>query len=141
MLCRLGVSRSGFYAARSRRGEPARVLPNEHHLRAAFTASDAAAVAGACRPSCMQGRSCAWGDTGYEPRTSMGRPVWQRKFIHTTDSRHSKLAHCRQCAEPALLRRPMQPGSRTSPTSARAVAGCTWRRCWICTRARLSAGP
>jgi len=40
LLCRLlGVSRSGFYAAGSRRGEPARVCPTSTHLRAAFTAS------------------------------------------------------------------------------------------------------
>ena len=90
LLCRLlGVSRSGFYAACSRRGEPARVCPTSTHLRAAFTAS------GRCYGSrrlraVLHAQGLRVGR--YRIRTLMRinglRPVWRRKFIHTTDSRH-----------------------------------------------------
>ena len=90
LLCRLlGVSRSGFYAACSRRGEPARVCPTSTHLRAAFTAS------GRCYGSrrlraVLHAQGLRVGR--YRIRTLMRinglRPVWRRKFTHTTDSRH-----------------------------------------------------
>ena len=90
LLCRLlGVSRSGFYAARSRRGEPARVCPTSTHLRAAFAAS------GRCYGSrrlraVLHAQGLRVGR--YRIRTLMRinglRPVWRRKFTHTTDSRH-----------------------------------------------------
>ena len=90
LLCRLlGVSRSGFYAACSRRGDPARVCPTSTHLRAAFTAS------GRCYGSrrlraVLHAQGLRVGR--YRIRTLMRinglRAVWRRKFIHTTDSRH-----------------------------------------------------
>jgi putative transposase len=143
LLCRLlGVSRSGFYAACSRRGEPARVCPTSTHLRAAFTAS------GRCYGSrrlraVLHAQGLRVGR--YRIRTLMRinglRPVWRRKFIHTTDSRHGL-----PIADNVLNR-------HFTPATANAawVSDITYIRTrsgWLylaavldCTRARLSAGP
>ena len=87
--CRvLGVSRSGFYEARRRSGKPA-ICKAGVHVRAAFAASGQSygsrrLVAALANQGVQIGR--------YKVRSLMRRerlkPVWKRKFVHTTDSRH-----------------------------------------------------
>ena len=89
-LCRLlEVSRSGYYAARSCSKSPKKVCPTTVHLQAAFTASGrtygsrrlhVALRAKGVRVGRHRIRSLM--------RINGLRPVWKRKFIHTTDSRH-----------------------------------------------------
>ena len=89
-LCKvLGVSRSGYYASQQRAREPVKLCRESTHLQAAFAAS------GRCYGSrrlrvALQDQGLAVGR--YRVRTLMRtlglRPVWKRKFIHTTDSRH-----------------------------------------------------
>ena len=88
--CRLmGVSRSGFYAARQRMKEPESVDPLAVHARAAFEASGrnygSRRLSAALRANGLQvGR--------YRARKLMRsndlQARWVRKFVHTTDSRH-----------------------------------------------------
>ena len=88
--CRLlGVSRSGFYAARQRLQEPRPVNPLAVHARAAFEASGrnygSRRLSAALRENGLQvGR--------YRARQLMRsnglQARWRRKFVHTTDSRH-----------------------------------------------------
>jgi transposase InsO family protein len=90
-LCKvLGVSRSGYYAARQRAREPAKLCRVSTHLQAAFTASGRSYGSRRLR-AVLQGQGIAVGR--HRVRTLMRsqglRPVWKRKFIHTTDSRHS----------------------------------------------------
>lgn len=90
-LCRLlEVSRSGYYAARQRARQPVRGCAVTPYLKAAF--ADSGRTYGSRR------LRVALGDRGialsrYRVRALMRthslRPVWKRKFIHTTDSRHA----------------------------------------------------
>ena len=92
--CRvLEVSRSGYYAnaavRKLRTAEPV-VCAQSVHLKAAFAASKKAY--GSRRLiTCMAERGVAIGR--HRIRTLMRlnglRPVWRRKFVHTTDSKHS----------------------------------------------------
>jgi len=87
--CRvLGVSRSGFYEARHRCAKRA-ICTTSVHLRAAFMASHQSygsrRLVSALASSGIQiGR--------HKVRRLMGqaslKPVWKRKFAHTTDSKH-----------------------------------------------------
>ena len=87
--CRLlAVSRAGYYAARSRSAKPF-LCKARIHLKAAFTASHQSygsrRLVTALKNQGMQiGR--------YKVRSLMRqagiKPVWKRKFIHTTDSKH-----------------------------------------------------
>ena len=87
--CRLlAVSRAGYYAARSRSAKPL-VCKARIHLKAAFIASHQSygsrRLVTALKNQGMQiGR--------YKVRSLMReaglKPVWKRKFIHTTDSKH-----------------------------------------------------
>jgi transposase InsO family protein len=87
--CRvLGVSRSGFYEARRRSAKPL-FCKTSVHLRAAFTASHQSY--GSRRlVSALKARGISVGR--YKVRSLMRqaslKPVWKRKFIHTTDSKH-----------------------------------------------------
>ena len=90
-LCRLlEVSRSGYYAARRRANRPVRVCPVTTHLQAAFAASGRSYGSRRLRAD-LHNRGIHAGR--YRIRTLMRinglRPVWKRKFIHTTDSHHS----------------------------------------------------
>ena len=90
-LCRLlEVSRSGYYAARAKVSEPTRTCSLISHIKAAF------AVSGRCYGS--RRLRVALHDQGIEVgrhrvrrlmRTHGIRPIWKRKFMHTTDSRHA----------------------------------------------------
>ena len=92
--CRLlDVSRSGYYASAAahqpRLGAPV-VCAASVHLRAAFTASHKAY--GSRRlTTAMAERGLAMGR--HRVRTLMRlnglRPVWRRKFVHTTDNKHT----------------------------------------------------
>jgi putative transposase len=87
--CRvLGVSRSGFYEARQR-AEKSAICKAGVHVHAAFAASGQSygsrrVVAALANQGLKIGR--------YKVRNLMRReqlkPVWKRKFVHTTDSRH-----------------------------------------------------
>jgi putative transposase len=92
--CRvLEVSRSGYYANlavfKQRRGEPV-VCAQSVHLKAAFTASHKAYGSRRLRTA-MAERGVAIGR--HRVRTLMRlnglRPVWRRKFVHTTESKHA----------------------------------------------------
>jgi len=90
-LCRLlNVSQSGYYAARDRANEPVKVCRVTTHLRAAFAASGRSYGSRRLRLD-LHGRGIRVGR--YRIRTLMRingiRPVWKRKFIHTTDSHHT----------------------------------------------------
>lgn len=88
--CRvLAVSRSGYYGARRRPAKPL-LCRDGVHLKAAFTASHQSygsrrLVSALAVQGIRIGR--------YKARSLMRRaglkPVWKRKFIHTTDSKHN----------------------------------------------------
>ena len=88
--CRvLSVSRSGYYAARLRAKTPA-ICADTTHLKAAFAASGRSY--GSRRlVSALQGRQIVIGR--YKVRRLMReanlKPVWKRKFVSTTDSKHN----------------------------------------------------
>lgn len=87
--CRvLDVSRSGYYEAQRRIGKPA-VCKASVHLKAAFAASQQSygsrrLVTAMAEAGFHIGR--------YKVRSLMRqaalKPVWKRKFVHTTDSKH-----------------------------------------------------
>lgn len=89
-LCRLlEVSRSGYYAARLRSKRPQTSCITTVHLQAAFDAS------GRCYGSrrlrmALHAKGVVIGRQRVRTlmRNNGLRPVWRRKFIHTTDSRH-----------------------------------------------------
>ena len=90
-LCRvLGVSRSGYYAAAARARKPAMVCAATVHLQAAFAASGRSYGSRRLQQALLkQGRPIG----RYRVRSLMRihglRPVWKRKFVHTTDSHHA----------------------------------------------------
>jgi putative transposase len=88
--CRvLGVSRSGFYAARQRLRQPEQVDPLSVHAKAAFEASGRSY--GSRRLSAAL-RAKGLNVGRYRARQLMRSNAlqtrWRRKFVHTTDSRH-----------------------------------------------------
>ncbi len=90
-VCRvLEISRSGYYAACKRTTAVPKVCLESVQLKAAFAASGQAYGSRRLRASlALRGLSLG----RYRVRSLMRqhrlRPVWKRKFIHTTDSRHS----------------------------------------------------
>ena len=90
-LCRLlEVSRSGYYAARRRAREPARVCPVTTQLQAAFAASGRSYGSRRLRLD-LHARGIRVGRYRIRRLMRMNgiRPVWKPKFIHTTDSNHT----------------------------------------------------
>ena len=90
-LCRLlNVSRSGYYAARRRAQRPAKLCAITPYLQAAFAESGQSYGSRRLRIA-LDNRGIAI--TRYRVRALMHindlRPVWKRKFIHTTDSKHT----------------------------------------------------
>jgi putative transposase len=89
--CRvLAVSRAGYYAAQRRARRPAAVCETSLRLQSAFEAS------GRCYGSrrlqgALNGQGLRIGR--YRVRRLMRdhqlKPVWKRKFVHTTDSKHN----------------------------------------------------
>ena len=88
--CRvLGVSRSGYYASRRRLGSKT-VCATSIQLRASFMASGKSYGSRRLKVA-LQERGIMMGR--YRVRRLMReqglKPVWRRKFVHTTDSRHN----------------------------------------------------
>lgn len=85
----LEVSRSGYYASRKRREQPQKVCPLMVQVEAAFVASGRSYGSRRIRAS-LANHGVAIGR--HRVRTLMRkqglRPIWRRKFVHTTDSRH-----------------------------------------------------
>lgn len=89
-LCRLlEVSRSGYYAARSRLKSPKKVCPTTVHLQAAFAASGRSYGSRRLHVA-LRAKGVRVGRHRIRRlmRINGLRPVWKRKFVHTTDSRH-----------------------------------------------------
>jgi transposase InsO family protein len=89
--CRvLEVSRSGYYAAaKVRQAEPV-VCAHSAHLKAAFTASGRTyGSRRLCAALRVQGLTMGRYKVRSLMRANALRPVWRRKFIHTTDSKHA----------------------------------------------------
>jgi transposase InsO family protein len=86
----LEISRSGYYAAQKRATEKPKICAESVHLKAAFAASGEAYGSRRLRAD-LERRGLRLGR--YRVRSLMRqhhlRPVWKRKFIHTTDSRHA----------------------------------------------------
>jgi transposase InsO family protein len=90
-MCRvLGVSRSGYYAAQQRRRRPPALCVTSIHLKAAFAASGRSYGSRRLRVA-LRSHGIVLGR--HRVRTLMKRngvrPKWRRKFVHTTESRHS----------------------------------------------------
>ena len=85
----LDVGRSGYYASRKRLREPQKACPVAARVEAAFAASGRSYGSRRIRAA-LANQGMAIGR--YRVRTLMKRhglrPVWRRKFVHTTDSRH-----------------------------------------------------
>lgn len=85
----LGVSRSGYYASRQRLQKPRKISAVETQVVATFMASGRSYGSRRVRAAlAVQGTMAG----RYRVRTIMRkqglRPVWRRKFVHTTDSKH-----------------------------------------------------
>jgi putative transposase len=89
--CRvLDVSRSGYYAAAKRRQAAPAVCTDSVHVKAAFTASGHTYGSRRIRTAlCSQGVAMGRHRVRSLMRANGLRPVWRRKFIHTTDSKHA----------------------------------------------------
>ncbi len=88
--CRvLGISRSGYYAARKRLQAAPAVCATSVHLKAAFAASGRAYGSRRLRAALLHsGISVGRHRVRSLMRVHKLRPVWRRKFVHTTDSKH-----------------------------------------------------
>ena len=89
--CRvLQVSQSGYYAARMRSRRAPRLCTDSVHLKAAFAASGRAyGSRRLCAALQQQGVTMGRHRVRTLMRANRLRPVWRRKFVHTTDSRHT----------------------------------------------------
>ena len=89
--CRtLEVSRSGYYAAAKRRSTAPVVCAASVHLKAAFAASGRTYGSRRLRAALdMSGVTMGRHRVRSLMRTNGLHPVWKRKFMHTTDSKHT----------------------------------------------------
>ena len=89
--CRvLQVSQAGYYAARMRSRQVPRICTDSVHLKAAFAASGRAyGSRRLCAALQQQGVTMGRHRVRTLMRANGLRPVWRRKFVHTTDSRHT----------------------------------------------------
>jgi putative transposase len=89
--CRvLAVSRSGYYAARRREKRPPAVCAPTAHLKSVFAASGRSyGSRRLCLSLKQQGIRIGRYRVRRLMRTHQLKPVWKRKFIHTTDSKHN----------------------------------------------------
>jgi transposase InsO family protein len=84
--CRvLQVSQSGYYAARMRSLRAPRICADNVHLKAAFAAYGSRRLSAALQ---QQGVALGRHRAHTLMRANGLRPVWKRKFVHATDSRH-----------------------------------------------------
>ncbi len=89
--CRaLEVSRAGYYAEIKRCQAPAATCTDSVHLKAAFAASGRTYGSRRLRTA-LQSRGITMGRHRVRSlmRANSLRPVWRRKFVHTTDSKHT----------------------------------------------------
>ncbi len=88
--CRvLEISRSGYYAANQRSQRPKAVCPTTVRLRSVFAASERSYGSHRlCDALNKQGVRIGRYRVRSLMRIHQLKPVWQRKFVHTTDSRH-----------------------------------------------------
>ena len=115
--CRvLGVSRSGFYEARRRANAPA-ICKATVHVRAAFAATHQS-YGSRRMVTELANRGVSVGR--FKVRRLMRqaglKPVWRRKFVHTTDSKHDLPIAANVLARqfnPAAQTKPMRLTSRT----------------------------
>ncbi len=89
--CRvLDVSRSGYYAAAKRRQAATEVCADSVHVKADFAASGRTYGSRRLRTAlCTQGLTIGRYRVRSLMRANALRPVWRRKFVHTTDSKHT----------------------------------------------------
>jgi putative transposase len=89
--CRtLEVSRSGYYAAAKRRSTAPVVCAASVHLKAAFAASGRTYGSRRLRTALhMSGVAMGLHRVRSLMQANGLRPVWRRKFVHTTDSKHT----------------------------------------------------
>ena len=89
--CRvLDVSRSGYYAAAKRSQAAPMVCADSAHVKAAFAASGRTYGSRRIRTAlCSQGVTMGRYRVRSLMRAHALRPVWKRKFVHTTDSKHT----------------------------------------------------
>ena len=89
--CRvLQVSRSGYYAAAKRSQAEPVVCAQSVHVKAAFAASGRTYGSRRIRTAlCSQGVTMGRYRVRSMMRAHCLRPVWKRKFAHTTDSKHT----------------------------------------------------
>jgi putative transposase len=90
-LCSLlGVSRSGYYAAQQRAQRPAVACPLTVQLQACFAASGGSyGSRRLCAALHAEGFAVGRWRVRRLMREQQLRPSWKRKFVHTTDSRHT----------------------------------------------------
>jgi hypothetical protein len=139
--CRLlGVSRAEFYEAKRRAAAPM-FCKASVHLRAAFMSSGQSygsrrLVTALANRGLQVGR--------YKVRRLMQqaclKPVWKRKFVHTTDSKHACRLRQTSLPDSSTRQRPIRLMPRISRTSVPARAGSTWLSCSTCSRAESWAG-
>ena len=109
-VCRvLQVSPSGYYAARIRSRQAPMVCADSVHLKAAFAASGRAyGSRRLCAALQKQGVTMGRHRVRTLMRANGLHPVWRRKFVHTTDSRHALAVSpnvlARQFEQPCLNR-------------------------------------
>ena len=89
--CRvLDVNRSGYYAAAKRSQAAPMVCADSAHVKAAFAASGRTYGSRRIRTAlCSQGVTMGRYRVRSLMRAHALRPVWKRKFVHTTDSKHT----------------------------------------------------
>lgn len=89
--CRvLDVSRSGYYAAAKRHQAAPAVCADSAHVKAAFVASGRTYGSRRVRTAlCAKGVAMGRHRVRSLMRANGLRPVWRRKFVHTTDSKHT----------------------------------------------------
>ena len=89
--CRvLQVSQSGYYAARMRSRQAPRICADSVHLKATFAASGRTyGSRRLCAALQKQGVTIGRHRVRTLMRANGLRPVWKRKFMHTTDSLHT----------------------------------------------------
>jgi len=86
----LAVSRSGYYAAQQRKLRPQSICPTTVHLKSLFEASGRSyGSRRLCRNLNQQGISIGRYRVRSLMRVHQLKPIWKRKFIHTTDSKHN----------------------------------------------------
>lgn len=147
--CQLvGVSRSGFYAARQRARQAPVVCGTRVRLRSVFEATGRSYGSRRLRQE-LAAEGIELGR--YRVRRLMKelqlKPIWKPKFIHTTDSHHALPVY-----ENVLDRQFEQAEANrawvSDITYIRTLSGwllvpfgCILPWCWICIREKSSVGP